>query len=100
LALSNNEIGFTFINIINASKNGLTIDENAMYNHAISLGFTDDSILRIIHIYGLRLDMGGVAVTYEDLNFALGNLKTEEKYMNYKNDFADDIYAFLTNIFI
>jgi hypothetical protein len=84
-------------NFIIASKNGLTVDEEGMYNHALSHGLTDESLLRIVHVYGLRLDMGGVAAVFEASNFKVNELKTNEMDTDYTDD--RDLFVILTDIF-
>jgi beta-lactamase regulating signal transducer with metallopeptidase domain len=83
---------------VSVSKYGLSVDEKAMYDFAISLGLNDESCLRINHINGLHLDMGGGQTSFQHLEFKLGDLKTQEKYLDYTKD--TDWFEVLTNIFI
>lgn len=83
---------------VSAGKHGLSVDEKAMYDYALSLGLTDESCLRINHITGLHLDMGGAQSSFQHLEFKVGDLKTQEKYLDYTK--GKDWFVMLTDIFI
>jgi hypothetical protein len=82
---------------ISGTKRGITVDEEGLYNYALSHGMTEDSNLRVVHIPSLRLDMGGVAAVYENYEFTVKELKVENMDVDYTED--QNLFTLLTDVF-
>jgi beta-lactamase regulating signal transducer with metallopeptidase domain len=83
---------------ISATEDGFTVDEAGLYDYALSLGLTEESYLRVEHFNLLRLDIGGAILNRENLDFQVGELKTEEKSLRYTED--RDLFMIFTDLFV
>lgn len=80
------------------TKNSIALDQQGMYDRAISLGLTDESCILITNVDGIRPEWGEGAISNRFMGFELKNLKAEDCTARYRDN--KDLYTILTDILI
>jgi hypothetical protein len=62
---------------VQAQKTGIVFDQKAMYDHAISLGFSSADLFEVTYIYNIRPSWSGYYVNEQSSTFTLENIQTE-----------------------
>jgi beta-lactamase regulating signal transducer with metallopeptidase domain len=83
---------------VRLTKDSLSIDQDGLYEYALSQGLSDKSCILISYVDSVRPAWGAGNISASHIGFEVGSLKTEELSLELTRN--TDIYSVLTDIFI